>query len=298
MSGADPLTLDPRITPARPDLAARHLDGLVMADRYADGTAMIVAVARAPLRPRPDERCPLDSELLFGERFTVYESHGGWSWGQLATDAYVGYVPTAALGPVVDPTHRIVAPRSQLYSQADLKLPALSTLPFGARLAVTETIGKWLRLATGGFVFAGHAAPFDSAATDPVALAESLLGTPYLWGGRSGEGIDCSGLVQAVLLACAIACPRDSDQQAKIGRPLGAGETPRRGDLLCYQGHVALVRDAETVIHATAQVMAVTIEPRADIETRVRAEARIAPASPATRTIRRFDPGAGEPRPQ
>ncbi len=292
MSPTATLGFDPRVTPARPDLAARHLEGLVMADRYADGVALQVTVPRAPLRPRPDRHCPLDSEVLFGEGFTAYEQLGAWCWGQLATDGYVGFVPAAALGPVQAPaTHRVSAVCSHLYGQPDLKQPTLSTLPLGALLTVTETVGRWLCLAGGGFVFSGHAVALDRPESDPVAVAERLLGTPYLWGGRSGEGIDCSGLVQAALAACATPCPRDSDQQAKLGRPVAPGEALRRGDLLCYMGHVALVRDAATVVHATAHVMAVTVEPRAVLEARIRAEAHIAPTSPATRAIRRFDAG-------
>lgn len=282
---------DRRLTPARADLAADFLEGEVEAARFVAGEPFHVIVPHAPLRPRPEAAASLDSEVLYGEEFTVYEDRkDGWLWGQLGTDGYVGFVPRAALtrGPAPVASHVVAVPRSHLYSAPDLKRPAVLALSMGARLAVTGTSadGRWLALSCGRFVFAGHAAPLASAEADVVATAERFLGTAYLWGGRTADGIDCSGLVQIAYGRAGIVVPRDSDMQAAWGVAVDEAEI-RRGDVLCYPGHVALARGDGGVVHATAHVMAVTIEPRADLESRVRAERGLSADAPTLRAIRR-----------
>lgn len=255
--------LDRRRHPFRPDLAAWHLKDQVTAERYVVSEPHVVTAGRAPLRAAPDPARPLDSEVIFGEGFDVYDRRDGWAWGQCATDGYVGWVPLAALaaGRVV-PTHILTARYSFLFPAPDVKAPPLDTLPMGAGLAVAADHGRFLKLADGrGFVFAGHAVPLErwEVAPDPVVVAERLLGVPYLWGGRSPLGIDCSGLVQLCLAAIGVQAPRDSDmQREELGERVEG--PPRRGDIACFPGHVALMRDESHVIHATAHSLSVCIE--------------------------------------
>lgn len=258
---------DSRLTPARPDLAAGYLQGKVKAARFVDGDIREVVDAQAPLRhaPRPDS--PLDTEVLKGERVTIYETNEeGWCWGQLATDGYVGWLPANALAtPGPDSTHKVIALRTLVFPGPDIKSPPIEVLPFGARLAITRETERFAVTASGGHVPLVHLAPLGHVESDVVAVAEQFLGAPYLWGGKTNLGLDCSGLVQITLAACGIPCLRDSDMQEKtLGVPLDpdiALANIRRGDLVFWKGHVALVRDEMSFIHANAHHMAVAIEP-------------------------------------
>lgn len=265
------MTHDPRLTPARGDLAARHLQGRVAADRFVAGETFEVRDPQAPLRRAPAPDAPLETEALMGERVTVYEtSDEGWAWGQLESDGYVGYLPANALGrPGAAPTHKVAVVRTLVFPGPSIKLPPAAALPFGARVAIAREDGALAVTAAGGFVPARHLARLEARADDAVAVAERFLGAPYLWGGKTGLGIDCSGLVQVALAACGIACPRDSDMQERAFP--AATEPLRRGDLLFWKGHVAIARDAASIIHANAFHMAVTIEPAADAVARSRA---------------------------
>jgi cell wall-associated NlpC family hydrolase len=267
---------DPRLTPARPDLAARHLEGKVVAARFVDGTVRAVVEPQAPVRRAPSPDATLLTEAFMGERVTVYETTDeGWSWGQLQDDGYVGWLPAAALGAAdAAPTAKIAALRTLVFPGPDIKLPPLAALPLGARLAVARQEGNFA-VAAGGFLPSRHLAPLDTTESDFVAVAERFRGTPYLWGGKTSLGIDCSGLVQVALTACGIACPRDSDMQERaLGTPLAPAHDfagLQRGDLVFWKGHVALVRDPATLIHANAFHMAVALEPLGDAIARIRA---------------------------
>ena len=268
---AEPATpktaLDPRLTPARPELAAKHLEGKVAAARFVEGVGREVAEPQAGMRRAPAPDAPLDTEALKGERVTVYETTTeGWTWGQLDTDGYVGWLAASALctpGPAA--THKVAVPRTFVFPGPSIKLPPLEALSLGCRLAVARIAENFAVTTSGGHVPKRHLAPIDAVEADFVTVAERFLGVPYLWGGKTSLGIDCSGLVQVALTACGIPCPRDSDMQERALGILQATAADldklRRGDLLFWRGHVAIVRDAATLIHANAFHMAVEIEP-------------------------------------
>ena len=205
---------------------------------------------------RPDG--PRDRQLLFGDAVTVFQDADGWSYVQAVKDAYCGYVRTEDLGPFAPPTHRVSAPATHAYKQADFKSPDQISLSYGSRVVVQSLDGSYAQTEL-GFIPAVHLAPVTEVAQDPASVAALFLGTPYLWGGNSRWGIDCSGLVQAALLACDIPCPGDSDMQQGLGT--AASGPYQRNDLLFWNGHVALVTDAETLIHANAGAMATVYEP-------------------------------------
>jgi len=267
-------TFDPRLTPARADLAAKHLEGKVTAARFVEGRVYEVIEPQAPLRREPRPDAPLETEALKGERVTIYDANGeGWAWGQLAADGYVGWLPDNALAPAgAAPTHKVTALRTLMFPGPSIKLPPLEAPPLGARLAIARIEDRMAVTQSGAYVPATHLAPVGEYETDFVAVAERFLGTPYLWGGKTALGLDCSGLVQVALTACGVSCPRDSDmQEAALGTAVSTDpSTLKRGDLIFWKGHVAIVLDPSNLLHANAYHMAVAIEPITDAVTRIR----------------------------
>jgi cell wall-associated NlpC family hydrolase len=265
---------DHRLTPARPDLAAAYLRGKIVADHYVEGRPVRICAGLADLRPEPTPSAPIDTQALFGEAAVLYEDHEGFGWVQLERDSYVGYVSMIALADCgAPPTHRVRVNRTFIYPGPNMKLPIVEALPLGARVSVAEKTENFIRLAGGGFVFASHLCPLDELESDFVAVAERLLHAPYLWGGKSSLGVDCSGLVQISLDAAGVKSPRDTDlQEQTLGSALPVEDRLSglaRGDLVFWRGHVGIMRDAETLLHANAHHMMVASEPLVEARDRI-----------------------------
>ncbi|HEV7880747.1 C40 family peptidase [Bradyrhizobium sp.] len=254
---------DPRLMPARPDLAAKYLEGKVKATRFATGAEFEIVDAVAPVRREPASDAELATQALKGDRVTIYDRNGeGWAWGQLNSDGYVGWLPDRALAKLgAMPTHKVTALRTLMFPGPSIKLPPADALPLGAKVSITRDDGEFAITHDGLYVPQRHLGRLDVYESDFVAVAERFIGTPYLWGGKTSLGVDCSGLVQVALDASGIGCPRDSDmQEAALGSALSQSEQLRRGDLIFWEGHVAIARDAESIVHANAHHMATAVE--------------------------------------
>jgi cell wall-associated NlpC family hydrolase len=249
---------DKRLTPARPDLAASSLKGQMEAARFVDGEEAAVAWGRVSLRAGPSYDSGQVSELLFGEIVTIYERKDGWAWLQAKTDSYVGYARESGLGPAFEADARVTQLLTPLLSAPDVKSPLRDLLPLNARVKRGRQEGNFVAVAD-GFVSARALAPAD--APDFVAVAERFVGVPYVWGGKTFQGLDCSGLIQTALQAASIACPRDTDiMEQALGRAITRDQM-KRGDLIFWKGHVGVMRDAHTLLHANAFHMQVSSEP-------------------------------------
>jgi cell wall-associated NlpC family hydrolase len=284
VSGGRP---DPRRHAYRADLAAADLRGLIDAPNYVTGEIRQLVTPSLPLRREPRFDAILESEALFGERLTLFDESEGWAWVQLTRDGYVGYMPSEGLSrTLLDATHRVSVLRTYVYPAPDIKAPPLALLSLNALFAATREDGRFLALASGGFIIAGHAAKLDEHAADYVDVALAFIGTPYLWGGRTSLGVDCSGLVQLASEAAGLICPRDADmQEAELGRAVDFHAGPLwRGDLVFWDGHVGIMTNPTALLHASAHHMAVVVEPLEE------ARARIAATGCQIRAVRRLAP--------
>ncbi|MCL6282775.1 C40 family peptidase [Ruegeria sp. 2012CJ41-6] len=261
---------DPRLTPMNTRVADARLHDVPDGVARVEGTARQVGVPVIDLLRAPEGT--RERQLLYGDTLRVFEDRDGWAYVQADKDGYVGYLPSSALVPVAQATHWVSAPATHAYVRPDMKSPEAASLSFASRLEVAEITNGFAKTPL-GYMPTVHLSEIDTLMSDPATVAAGFLGTPYLWGGNSRFGIDCSGLVQAGLLACGIACPGDSDlQQQRLGRALPKGTVPERGDLLFWKGHVAWVADPETILHANAGHMAVTYEPLQAALARIQAQ--------------------------
>ena len=261
---------DPRLIPANGRVAAQHLRGVVTVPRYSEGAARLLSVPVADLVHAPGGR--RERQVVKGECVTVYEDRDEWSFVQLSRDGYVGYLPSDNLAEQGAATHWVSERATHIYPEPHFKAREIAALSHLSRIRVLNEGPRFFETPD-GFIPAAHLVPLDQLATDPVTVAELYLGAPYLWGGNSAFGLDCSGLVQAGCLACGIPCPGDSDlQQADLGVVLGHDTDLQRGDLLFWHGHVAWVADQSRLVHANAYHMAVAYEGIGEAITRIEAQ--------------------------
>ena len=266
---------DPRVTPYRADLADIALAGKLFSPHYAEPLPMRCSAPKAMLRKLPGKNHEAISELLHGEDFHLLDVSGDWAWGYCAHDGYVGYVPVHALQhqrKTPEPTHYGIGRAALLFAEPDVKAGVVKRFPMGSRIAcsVPSECGKFLSVGK-LWVHVRHVQAFGvkpafDGRNDSMSLAEQLIGAPYLWGGRSGDGLDCSGLIQMVMMLTGAAAPRDSDQQlVALGRDIAEGEELRRGDLVFFPNHVGLMVNADKMIHANSHWMQVIVEPLCDV---------------------------------
>lgn len=248
---------DPRITPANIRAALESLRGTVDAPHFTMGEPAQLIRPLTDLLASPGGK--RERQLLLGDHFTIIDRFEGYAFGQATKDGFCGYLPEYSLGPSETATHWVAAPMTMLYPDANLKTHEIGSLTLGARLTAIGEHGKFTQT-TRGYVPTLHLKPIGEWHKDPVAIAQTYLGTPYLWGGNSRAGLDCSGLVQACLMSCGQECPGDSDLQQALGKPISEKAALKRGDLLFWDGHVALCMNADFMIHATAAFMAVVME--------------------------------------
>ena len=262
---------DRRLTLLRDGLADRRLEGLVAADRFVDVTPMQVSAPAASLRKAPASDAEQEDQVLFGETFDVLFETGEFAFGQARRDRYVGYVPIEALSaPVLTPEHRVSALRTYAFAEPDIKSAIVGLYSLNALVTVQAREGRFAKGARTGWFVEHHLAPIGRFETDYVAIAERFLGAPYQWGGRESLGLDCSGLIQQALCACGRACPRDTDMQRGFFPEIAEADR-RRGDLVFWKGHVAILLDRDTILHANAHHMAVAIEPLSEAIIRIEA---------------------------
>jgi cell wall-associated NlpC family hydrolase len=275
--------LDNRLHAYRPDLADVKLRGRIDAKRFVEGVTMEVVVPVATMPREASATAMQTTQALFGERLMAFEIRDDWVWCQLERDGYVGYIAKASVSnDLTNPTHRVSVPTTFLYPLPDIKSQAPHNLPMNAKLQVVASDEKFSRLSNGQYVFTKHVRPLNEFAADFVSVAEKFLDVPYYWGGKTAQGLDCSGLVQTSLEACGISSPRDTDmQETQLGQNLliNDPDSLRRGDLVFWKGHVGIMADQKTLLHANGYHMMTVKEPLAEAVTRI--------ADPVT-SIKRF----------
>lgn len=261
--------LDPRVTPAGPELARSTLKGIVNSAAFTEGTRATIICSNIGLKENPDPLAANNTELIFGETIVVLKTSGGWAWVQATNDDYVGYLPEVAFNGIsMDTTHKVSVPLTHFYGTPDMKQPALMAVPMGAVIQATDRKSKGyieVIFPNGNnirvWAFENHLTPIPTPLSDATSVAESFEKAPYLWAGRTVSGIDCSGLVQLVHKMVGLDLPRDTDMQlAALKNDIPEDEPFQRGDILFSPGHVVMMVDDTHIIHANATHMQVVIE--------------------------------------
>ncbi|EJF75455.1 C40 family peptidase [Bartonella alsatica] len=258
---------DPRLYAFRDDLADKRLETEVTAQCFVQGEKKRVNIPVAGLFKENNKKSEMQTECLFGEELLVFEQGKTMSWVQSLKDGYVGYIDTTVLcTSTVKQTHIVSVPRTFQYFQADLHGPMEYPLSMGSKVSVVDEIEvrgtMYSILEEGKAIITNHLSPIGRVYEDYVTVAEMFIRTPYLWGGVSGFGIDCSGLLQLSMIMTDQMVLRDTDMQQKtIGNQLTDNDKLQRGDLIFWKGHVAIMVDDENIIHANGFSMDVTIEP-------------------------------------
>jgi cell wall-associated NlpC family hydrolase len=264
--------LEKRLNAFRPDLADLRLKGKVDAKAFYEGNLMQMVAPIATLHRAPAADASQETQVLFGETLRVFDVADGWAWAQLQHDHYVGYICQDFLSASIhNPTHHVIVPTTLLYPKPNIKTQPVKYLPMNAQLSVIAKQDQFLELASGGFAFSAHTAPILEKKSDFVEVAKQFLHTPYLWGGKSSHGLDCSGLVQTALHACGMNCPRDADmQENELGIALRINDLDglKRGDLVFWDGHVGIMENDTTLLHANGHHMQVTAEPLREVVAR------------------------------
>jgi cell wall-associated NlpC family hydrolase len=278
--------LDPRLHAFRPDLADKKLRGRVDAKKFVEGVVMEVVLPVATLHREASATAVQTTQALFGERLMAFEVAGDWVWGQLERDGYVGYIAKVAVSKEwTNPTHRVSVPATFLYQLPDIKSQPPVSLPMNARLEIVKSGDKFSKLSNGQHVYNKHIRLLTETETDFVGVAEKFLHVPYYWGGKTSQGLDCSGLVQTALEACGIFSPRDTDmQETQLGQSVLINDLDGlcRGDLVFWKGHVGIMADQKILLHANGHHMMTVKEPLSE------AIARIAGTYGQVTSIRRF----------
>jgi len=255
--------LDPRLTPARDDLAASWLKDQVKAPRYVEPSRFHINAPVATLYRSPDHSQAIETQLIYGEAVDVLDQNKDWAWVQSVCDGYVGYIARNQMTQAhaeQQATHRVSNIGSFIFPNNSYKDTPKNTLSYGSLVTIVSEKDGMSKLSDGGYIPSAHLAPVDFHSEEPVAEAFRFLGVPYLWGGRSHIGLDCSALIQLVLQACNYKCPRDSDLQEKhLGKPIDRDDV-QGGDLVFFRGHVGMMVDDSTLIHANDRSMAVSID--------------------------------------
>lgn len=202
---------------------------------------------------------PRDRQLLLGEAVTILGSNQQHSYIRSEKDGYIGYVTGLSITTPQPPSHQVIAAATHSYGDASIRSADLATLSFGAKITASGDSQDFVETSH-GHIPKQALAELPTPARDPITTARLFLNTPYLWGGNTRSGIDCSGLIQAALLAANMPCPGDSDQQQQLGQTITNGQY-QSGDLLFWNGHVALVTSPTKMIHANAHHMQVVEEP-------------------------------------